>query len=243
MPKAWSIFCDCPELAVDVARDAERIGLSVEPEVHERPWETAIEALTGGRRAALAIEQPLTADIAVRLSEATDAGMQKAPIAVIGPEPLGLLHDLGLPAVHETGPLAAVLALLELEIERPWAAATKELPAVDRVRLGDSVSHPSHGRLIRSDDGLIAHQGTGPKPKPIGPPRDVAGALRAMRASQDPFHPKVPVVQGVEADAVLEVLLGPKRALSDPASKAALEPYDVPLPFEELCATPSRAAS
>ena len=37
MPKAWSIFCDCPELAVDLARDAARIGLAVEPEVREDP--------------------------------------------------------------------------------------------------------------------------------------------------------------------------------------------------------------
>jgi len=243
MPKAWSIFCDCPELAVDVARDAERIGLSVEPEVHERPWDRAIEALSQGALAGLAVEEPLTADAVVRLSEAMRAQKRKIPVAVVGPQPLGLLHDLGLPAVHETGPLAAVAALLELATERPWAATTKELPAVDRVRLGDSVSHRSDGQFIRIDDGLIAHEGDGTKSKPIGSPRDVAAALRAMRASQDASRPKVPVVQGVEADAVLEVILGPKRALSDPASKAALHPYDVPLPIEELCATPSRAAS
>ncbi|MBW1758397.1 MAG: acetate--CoA ligase family protein [Deltaproteobacteria bacterium] len=243
MPKAWSIFCDCPELAVDVARDAERIGLSVKPEVHERPWEGAVEALSLGTQAGLAVEQPLAADVLVRLSEAMRAHKQRVPVAVIGPQPLGLLHDLGLPAVHETGPLAAVAALLELATERPWAATTKELPAVDRVRLGDSVSHRSDGRFVRIDDGLIAHEGDGTESKPIGSPRNVAAALRAMRASQDPSRPKVPVVQGVEADAVLEVILGPKRALSDPASKAALEPYDVPLPIEGLCATPSRAAS
>jgi hypothetical protein len=243
MPSAWSIFCDCPELAVDVARDAKRIALSVKPEAQDRPWEGAIKALDGGDLAALAVEEPLAPDIVVQLSEAMRARKQKIPVAVIGPQPLGLLHDLGLPAVHETGPLVAVAALLELGIERPWAATTKELPAVDRLRLGESVSHRSDGRFVRIDDGLIAHKGAGPKIKPIGAPGDVAAALRALRASQEASRPKVPVVQGVEADAVLEVLLGPRRALSDPASKAALEPYDVPLPLEELCATPSRAAS
>jgi hypothetical protein len=243
MPKAWSIFCDCPELAVDVARDAERIGLSVEPEVHPRPWEQVIAILSGGGRAALAVEDALGANTVVRLSEAMRDRKQKIPVAVIGPQPLGLLHDLGLPAVHETGPLTAVAALLELKTERPWAATTKELPAVDRVRLGESVSHRSDGRFIRIDHGLIAHEGDGTEIRPIGAPRDVATALRAMRASQDPSRAKVPVVQGVEAEAVLEVILGPKRALSDPASKAALGPYDVPLPVEELCATPSRTAS
>jgi hypothetical protein len=243
MPKAWSIFCDCPELAVDVARDAERIGLSAEPEVCDRPWEMALEALKRGGQTALAVEGPLPPDIAVQLAEAMRARRLKIPVAVIGDQPLGLLHDLGLPAVHETGPLAAAAALLELDTERPWAATTKELPAVDRVRLGESVSHTSDGRFVRIGDGLIAHEGDGSMSTPIGAPRDVAAALRAMRASQDPSRPKVPVVQGVEADAVLEVLLGPERALSDPASKAALGPYDVPLPIEELCATPSRAAS
>jgi hypothetical protein len=243
MPKAWSIFCDCPELAVDVARDAERIGLPVKPEVRDQPWEGALEALSLGTPVGLAVKEPLAPDVVVRLSEAMRAHKQKVPVAVIGPQALGLLHDLGLPAVHETGPLAAVAALLELATERPWAATTKELPAVDRVRLGDSVSHRSDGRFVRVDDGLIAHEGDGAERTLIGSPRNVAPALRAMRASQDPSRPKVPVVQGVEADAVLEVLLGPKRALSDPASKAALEPYDVPLPIEELCATPSRAAS
>jgi hypothetical protein len=243
MPMAWSIFCGCPELAVDVARCAGRIGLSVELEVHARPWEAAIEALNGGDRVGLAVEEPLAANTVIHLADAMRARKQKIPVAVIGPQPLGLLHDLGLPAVHETGPLVAVAALLELDTERPWAATTGELPAVDRVRLGESVSHRSDGKFVRIDDGLIAHEGDGAKSTPIGSPRDVAAALRAMRASQDPSRPKVPVVQGVEADAVLDVILGPKRALSDPASKAALGPYDVPLPIEELCATPSRAAS
>jgi hypothetical protein len=237
------MFCDCPELAVDVARDAARIGLPVEPEVRERPWESVMAAVKDGRLAALAVEEPLGADTVVRLAEAMRGAERKLPVAVIGPQPLGLLHDLGLPAVHETGPLIAVAGLLGLGTERPWAATTKELPAVDRIRLGESVSHRSDGRFVRVHDGLIAHEGDGTTSEPIGSPRDVASALQAMRASQDPSRPKVPVVQGVESDAVLEVILGPKRALSDPASKAALGPYDVPLPVEELCATPSRAAS
>ena len=215
----------------------------MEPEVRDRPWEAAIEASNGGRPVGLAVEPPLSPDVVVSLAEAMRASKQRIPVAIIGPQPLGLLHDLGLPAVHETGPLLAVAALLELDTERPWAATTKELPAVDRARLGESVSHRSDGRFVRIDDGLIAHEADGATSKPIGSPRDVAAALRAMRASQDPSRPKVPTVQGVEADSVLDVILGPKRALSDPASKAALSPYDVPLPIEELCATPSRAAS
>ena len=112
MPKPWSIFCDCPELAVDLTRDAARIELPVAPEVHEAPWEAAIEALGGGAPAAVVVEQPLQADVAVRLAEAATTAKRKLPVAVIGPQPLGLFHDLGLPAVHETGPL--LLSLIHI---------------------------------------------------------------------------------------------------------------------------------
>ena len=243
MPKAWSIFSDCPELAVDLARDAARIGLAVEPEVRDEPSARAIDALRQGGPVALALSEPLAPDTAVQLAEAGRAANRKIPLAVIGPQPLGLFHDLGLPAVHETGPLLAVAALLDVGAERPWAATTKELPAVDRVRLGESVSHQQDGRFIRADDGLIGHESDESAARVIGTPWDVAAALRAMRASQDSSRPKVPVVEGVESEAVMDVILGPRRALSDPASKAALRQYDVPLPLEELCATPSRAAS
>ncbi|MCZ6807236.1 MAG: acetate--CoA ligase family protein [Deltaproteobacteria bacterium] len=242
MPKTWSIFCDCPELAVDAARDAERIGLPVEPIVDDKPAETAMKAIAAGEPAALALERAIGADQSVQLAEAMRSHGVKVPLAIIGPQSLGLFHDLGLAAVHETGPMVAIAALLELGTDHPWAATTKELPAADRVRLGDSVSPRADGRFVRVDHGLIAHQDEAGTSRPIGTPRDVATALRAMRASHEASRPKVPVVQGVEADAVLDTILGPRRALSDPASKAALGPYDVPLPMEELCATPSRAA-
>jgi hypothetical protein len=242
MPKAWSIFCDGPELAVDLTRDAKRIGLLIAPEVHAEPWTPAVAAIDDGAPVALAVSDALPADHAVSLAEAAKRARRRVPVAIIGPQRLGVLHDLGLPAVHETGPLAAVAALCDLGTERPWAAATKELPAVDRVRLGESMGHRSDGRLVRMDDGLLGHE-TGGQVSPLGTPRDVAAALSALRASHDVSRPRVPVVQGVESDAVLDVILGPRRALSDPASKAALGPYDVPLPIEELCATPSRTAS
>jgi hypothetical protein len=63
--------------------------------------------------------------------------------------------------------------------------------------------------------------------------RDASGASPPGRA----------VMDGVDDRAVLDVLFGPPRALSDPASKAALQPYGLPLPLEELCSSPSRAAA
>ncbi len=242
MGKTWSMFCDGPELAVDLARDADRIGLAVALEVQEEPWRPAVEALGGGAPVAMVVGQPLDPDVAVWIADAARTAARPVPIAVIAPQRLGVFHDLGLPAVHETGPLVAVAALTERRTERPWAATTKELPSVDRIRLGESVGHRHDGQLVRMEGGIIGHQ-DGTTLAPIGTPRDVSAALSAMRASHDTSRPKVPVVQGVESEAVLDVILGPRRALSDPASKAALGPYDVPLPREELCATPSRAAS
>ena len=50
-------------------------------------------------------------------------------------------------------------------------------------------------------------------------------------------------MEGVDTAVVLDVIFGPARALSDPASKAALAYYDLPLPIEELCTSASRAAA
>ncbi len=243
MPNTWSMFCDSPELAVDLSREADRIGLPIAPSVHEAPLPSALRAISEGTPTAIASERALAPDALVRLAAAAREASCRIPVGVVGAQPLGLLHDLGIPAVHETGPMLAVAALLDLGTERPWAAATKELPSVDRLRLGESVSHESDGRFVRLDNGLIGHEQASGKSSPIGTPRDLAVALSAIRASQEASRPKVPSVEGVESEAVLEVILGPRRALSDPASKAALRQYDVPLPLEELCATPSRTAS
>jgi acetyltransferase len=71
----------------------------------------------------------------------------------------------------------------------------------------------------------------------------VAAALCALRAT-DPGTPRLsPSVEGVDEREVTDVLFGPRRALSDPASKAALTPYGIPVPLEELCGSASRAAS
>jgi acetyltransferase len=71
----------------------------------------------------------------------------------------------------------------------------------------------------------------------------VAEALAALRGTQRVVPTMISSVDGVDPRVVLDVIFGPRRALSDPASKAALEPYGIPLPNEELCASPSRAAS
>ena len=243
MPSQWSMVCDSAELAVDLARDAERIRLAIAPIPVDCPVDTAIAEILEGRPTGLALHRPLGPTQAVRLAEVARQAKARVPVAALGSGSLGLLHDLGLAAVRDTGPLIAAAALLEIGSQHPWLATIKELPEVDRIRLGDSVITHRDGRFVRTDGGLIARQNESSPPVPLGTATDVASALRALRASEDADRPKVPVVEGVEPEVVLETILGPRRALSDPASKAALSPYDVPLPVEELCATPSRTAS
>ncbi|MEM7139132.1 MAG: acetate--CoA ligase family protein [Myxococcota bacterium] len=243
MTRSWTILCESPELAVDLGRGAVRLGLPVSPRVEERPLETAIATIGPDQHIAIALEDALEPDDAARLAEQSRGLSMRPPISVADRQPLDLFHDLGLPATHELGPMLAVMAFQGVGTDQPWAAATRELPSIDRIRLGSSVSPHAMGRLVRVDDGIIAHVGDDDTQTPIGTPGDVAAALIAMRASHEASRPKVPVVPGVEAEAVLDTILGPRRALSDPASKAALGHYDVPLPREELCATPSRAAS
>ena len=55
MSKPWSIYCDHPELAVDLTRDAARVGVPIAPEVDPEPWAAAIAALAEGSPVALAV--------------------------------------------------------------------------------------------------------------------------------------------------------------------------------------------
>lgn len=245
MAKSWKIYCESPELAIDLRRDCDRIGLLVECETSEDVWTGAASAVDESIPVGIAATSPPTPDQWVALSERARKAGRQLPVALVGPEQRAraLAHDLGVVAVGDTGPLLAAMRLLDLEVERPWSATTKGLSPVDRVRLGDAVSHRSDGELVRCDDGLIGHTIEGGKPQPLGTPGDVAAAMYALRAAHETGRPRVPSVEGVDKQAVMDVILGPPRALSDPASKAAIAPYDVALPVEELCTTPSRAAA
>jgi acetyltransferase len=108
---------------------------------------------------------------------------------------------------------------------------------------GALVAGRGTGRWVRIDDGGVGWCGKDDDPRPIGEPTDVGHALRALRVRSEASMPGRAVIEGVDRDAVLQVIFGPPRPLSDPASKSALEPYGVSLPVEELCSSPSRAAS
>src|SRR5690606_24180111 len=106
--------------------------------------------------------------------------------------------------------------------------------ALDRVRLGDAtIGGRGGGKLLRADEGRLGWAARGTEPSVLlGSPVDVGEAIRALRARTEATPPARAVIEGVDRRAVEEVIFGPPRALSDPASKSALEPYGLPLPME-----------
>ena len=240
-------MCDAVEIAVDVARAAAPLGLDLEPRPVERPLDEAITLLGSGRRVGVILTgAPPPADLCALASTAREAG-QTVAAALLGPdasESVALAGDLGVVAAAELRAFVGALALVGAGAERPWAASMQKLPPVDRARLAPVLDPNARGggRLARADDGQIGFSDGGTV-VPIGEPRDAALAIAALAAAAEPVARAASILEGVDRAAVQEVLFGPPRPLSDPASKAALAPYGVPVPTEELCTSPSRAAA
>lgn len=244
MSDAWRIFCDDAQLAVECARVAGPLGLSVEPAIEDRPIARAAGA---GGQVALALATPPEPDQLVHLATATGNGA--VPIAILpGGEAATrarvLAGDLGLVAVDEVDPLLSVLALVTAGAETPWMAAVRALSPLDRARIGPLDTGRGGGRFEPADDGQVAWRA---RPRgeaaPVGRAGAVGSAVRALRLRPLAAPRARAEVEGVDHRAVNDVIFGPPRALSDPASKSALTPYGLPLPLEELCSSPSRAAA
>lgn len=247
---SWAIVCESSDLAVQSLGVARRIGLEVEPSVSEDPYAGALSSLASGRPTALA---SLTLPLLPQLVELAHAAREHgAPFALalpaVAPERRELLEvaaELGVCAVAELRPLCAALALLQAEAYEAFGASARQLGPADRARLQAALISPSkHGLLVPLDAQRIAYAST-PEAAPIalGEAADVSEALLALRRMQRRQTEVVSSVEGVDSRAVLDIIFGPRRALSDPTSKAVLAPYGIPLPVEELCGSASRAAS
>lgn len=245
----WTIFCDDAELAVECARAGTPLPIAIEPRLADDALERARSALERGAKVAAALSRVPSASALTRLAHKSRSEGVSFPFALVAPAPardraLQIAADLGLVALPEVRPLISAIAILSTGAAHPWTASARGLSAIDRARLGDDTlaSGRGAGRLVRVDDGLLgwaARSGT----LALGEPADVGLALRALRAGADASPPARAVIEGLDRASVTDVIFGPPRALSDPASKAALEPYGLPLPVEELCTSPSRAAA
>ena len=246
MSATWSMLCDGPELAIDAAAHAERTDLHLQYQVDDDLPKRAFSLLEQGNPVAIAWgEATPTPETLLQLADAAVASSCRVPIALLAADAgrRGLARDLGLPAVADIGPLITACKILDLPAERPWFASTHPLTPADRARMGQTLGRKSSGVWMRVDGGLLGHAQHDDQAIPIGTPHDTALACAALRYSEATTRARVLKVSDVDPEAIREVILGPPRALSDPASKAALRPYDVPLPLEEFCVTPSRAAS
>ncbi|MCA9534999.1 MAG: acetate--CoA ligase family protein [Myxococcales bacterium] len=238
------VLCDEAELAVDAAVVSSTLGLGITPDVPSDPVATAREVLARGESCVLICTRtPSDADT-VTLADLARAQGNTVVLGLLEPSStVQVARDLGAVAVVGVRPALAAAALLPFRAHKPWLASARGLGRADRAQLRLSPGHRGAGRFTRQDGGLLAYESEAGEAARIGEPRDIAAALDAYRAAEHGERLSPAAVEGVDTAAVLDVIFGPARALSDPASKAALAYFDLPLPIEELCASASRAAA
>ena len=253
MTPALRIFADSPELAEECEQAAAALALGARADTGSEPFAEAARATARGEPCVVATASEVPIQGLVALARAARASDVQVVVAIVGREaPLAdarsIASDLGLVSVAHPAELAAAAALLGAGAGRRWSASTRGLSAVDRARMTGALDAPERasGKLSRETDGVLAWSaGSGGEPVRVGRARDVRAAIVALRAASVPPASATATPAGAHVDprAVLDVIYGPPRRLSDPASKAALRPYGVPVPMEELCASPSRAAA
>jgi hypothetical protein len=246
MTEAVRIACDQAEIVVDCRAAADALGARVAPSLEADPWEAATEWLAQSSVVGIALAGTPAPARLIALASAARAKGARVCVALLGADRalVELASDLGLVAVEEVRPLLGAMALFSAGISSPWRASTRSLSDADRARLDGAAgqSGRSTAQVLRDDGGALAVR-DGEALARIGEPRDAREALLALRAADGPVARPGSILEGVDARAALEVIFGPPRSLSDPASKAALVPYGVPMPTEELCTSPSRAAA
>jgi hypothetical protein len=249
----WAILCESPDLAVQCLAAAQRIALDSAVSVESDLRAAALATLEAGRPLGLVYLNPPPLSELVEIAHVARARGARVALALPAPSEarralLDVAAELGLCAVAELAPLAAALALLGAGAEDAFSASARGLAPADRARLRAALANGKGGRgqLIALDANAIGYRADTPPSAAtvaLGEARDVAEALAALRRTERAGQQVTSSVDDVDARAVLDIIFGPRRALSDPASKAALAPYGIPVPLEELCSSASRAAS
>lgn len=242
------VFCETVELAVEATALASAIGLSVAVELSADPLGAAVQrvAARAGPACALSLALP-SAESAVAALHVCSEPQRIVVGGVNDADGLlrGLLRDLGFVCVLDVAPALAALALLAGGATRAHRANPRKLSAPDRLRLAGALGAVDRnaGRLISLGADGVAHQAAeGRLSLRAGGARALAEALQAQAGAERLEDAVLPFARPGALEPCRDVLFGPPRALSDPASKAALAPFGLPLPQEELCSSPSRAA-
>lgn len=250
--KKIRVLCETAQLAVECTRAAAELDLRLEPTVAAID-KAGIDLLTAdGQVCAIVACTPPTSALLFHASSLAIERHARIGFALIGGnEPSRaareIATDLGLVAVDEVEPLFSALVLLGI-CTKPWTASTRGLLDLDKLRMREALpssSEKSSEKFVAMDNQLLGIAYGNKAPIPLGTARTVAAALLALRAatSVPPSHAWGQERREVDLKRVNDTIFGPARALSDPASKAALGPYGVPVPNEELCTSASRAAS
>ncbi|HTU58331.1 MAG TPA: acetate--CoA ligase family protein, partial [Polyangiales bacterium] len=218
--------------------------------VDDKPCAAALGSIAAGRPTAIVYLKAPALDDLVELSHAARGRSERVALALPAPSAdqrilLEVAGELGLCAVSELKPLCALCALLEIHALDAAAASPRALNPADRARLMPALDSARDGRaqFLNIDALQLGYRSSADaQPVRLGEAADVREALFSLRRL-DAQQREVESSVEVDARAVMDVIFGPKRALSDPASKNALAPYGIPLPVEELCGSASRAAS
>lgn len=245
---ALRIWVDDADVAAEAADLGRALGIPLDVRIDPDPL---VRALGEPGRVGLWLSTPPSLARLVELARRRE-GLGTSVVCAMpherGPRSAaGPAADLGFAVVDEVRPLVAALGLLAEQ--GGDGARGRSLPAIDRRRIERALEDARASkdalprtRLVRSDGHTIA-AALASGDVPLGEPRDVALALAAIARAEGGGPPGRAVIDGIDARPTLDVLFGPPRALSDPASKAALTPYGLPMPLEELCSSPSRASA
>jgi hypothetical protein len=239
------VFCENAELAVEASAVAQRLGVAIVTELSADPLNAAAHASARHRLAcALCLRMPEPSALALALDACSGKGrLVLGALAEVGSPLRGLAADLGITCTDDVEPALSALALLASGLGGELKAHARKLSASDRARLEAALSERGAGRLSSlGAEGVSVEKREGDGGQKLGGARAVAQALRALRDS-DPLDGPALRVSSERSGAAREVLFGPPRLLSDPASKLALGPFGLPMPQEELCTSPSRAAA
>jgi hypothetical protein len=246
--RSCPVFCESAELAVEAAAVAQGLGLAIETHLSAHPLDAAARAASSNEPAvALCAEVPDPTALVAALDACSAAEL--VILGALGDRQghgRGLAADLGFVCVPDVGPALTALALLTSGSPRPWKASARKVSALDKLRLEGALgtSERGAGRLISlGADGLGFQLTDESTTIALGHARTAATALRALAQRQLGVRASNRAVLPQELGASRDVLFGPPRLLSDPASKAALAPFGLPMPQEELCTSPSRASA
>ncbi len=241
------VFCETGELVAEATAHAARIGLPIQAELTSDPLDAAARAAREhGLAGAFCVQVPEAARAIDALHVCSDRGrIVLSTLSTRDGHAFGLASDLGVVCVRDMAPAMAALALLAHGGARAFRANAKKLSSADQVRLERALqsSERGAGKLFSEPEGVSFQRAEQAEPIRLGPGLAVAQALRALAAAEPLGDAVVHVVPPRDAASTRDVLFGPPRLLSDPASKVALAPFELPMPQEELCASPSRAAA